>query len=267
MSIVECVPNFSEGKNPEFLAGLKTSLHGIEGCNLLGIEPDADYNRTVVTIVGEPDAVVNGALALSRFAGNFIDMTTQKGEHPRLGAIDVVPFVPVTDATMAQCITLSERYAEIIAKELNCAVYLYEDAARAEARRNLSTIRSGEYEGLSEKLTQLEWKPDFGTDVFNPKVGGIVTGARFFLVAYNVNIASTDVSYSKEIGEILRESGYSKKDENGKIIKVDGKPIKVPGRLQNVKGMGVLLEKYGMSQVSMNLTNFRVTPIHVALKK
>lgn len=267
MNIVECVPNFSEGKNLEFLEALKKTVSDLPGCKLLGIEPDADYNRTVVTIAGESDAVLEGALRLSRVAGNYIDMTIHKGEHPRLGAIDVVPFVPVRDASMTQCIALSELYAEAIAKELNCSVFLYEEAARTELRRNLSTIRSGEYEGLAEKLNQPEWKPDFGTDVFNPKVGAIVTGARFFLVAYNVNIASTDVSYSKEIGEILRESGYSKRDENRKFIKVDGKPIKVPGRLQNVKGMGVLLEKYGMSQVSMNLTNFRVTPIHVAFEE
>ncbi len=267
MKIIECVPNFSEGKNEETFQKMKDSLKQIDNCSLLSLEPDADYNRVVVTLAGDKSGILNGAAALSKTAADCINMTNQKGEHPRLGAIDVVPFVPVKNVTMEECIEISKEYGEQISKELNVPVYLYENAAQKPGRKNLSDIRKGEYEGLKEKLLREEWKPDFGTSEFNEKLGAIVTGARFFLVAYNVNIKHTDVKYAKEIGEILRESGRAKRDINGKIVKQEGKTVREPGRLNSVKGMGVALEKYGITQVSMNLTNFNITPIHVAFEE
>ncbi|MEK6552919.1 MAG: glutamate formimidoyltransferase, partial [Bacteroidota bacterium] len=228
---------------------------------------DGDYNRVVVTLAGNEEGILNGTLNACRTAASLIDMRTHKGEHPRLGAIDVVPFVPVANVTTEECVKISEEFAKIISQDLKVPVYLYEDAARKADRKSLSRIRQGEYEGLEEKLKDPNWLPDYGEPVFNPKLGAIVTGSRFFLIAYNVNIKSNDVKYSKEIGEILRESGYAKHDENGNVIKVDGKTIKVPGRLKEVKGMGVALEKYNISQVSMNLTNYNITPIHVAFEE
>jgi glutamate formiminotransferase/formiminotetrahydrofolate cyclodeaminase len=267
MKIVECVPNFSEGKNEHTFEMMKKSLRGIQNCKLLSFEPDADYNRVVVTMAGDELGILEGALSISRTAAQLIDMTKHKGEHPRMGAIDVVPFVPVKNISMEECIKISEAYAERASKELNIPIYLYEAAARKPERQNLANIRKGEYEGLAEKLKDKNWQPDYGTNEFSPKLGGTVTGARFFLIAYNVNLKSEDVKYAKEIAEILRESGYSQRDEAGNVIKVNGQPVKVPGKLKSVKGMGVALEKYKMTQVSMNLTNYNITPIHVALKE
>lgn len=267
MKIIECVPNFSEGKNSAAFDAIREYAAKVKDVKLLSIEPDADYNRVVVTLAGNEEGIVNGAVAVCKAACEHIDMTQHKGEHPRLGACDVVPFVPVKDVTMEECVKLSEIFGERIAKELNVPVFLYEQAARKPERRSLSNIRQGEYEGLEEKLKDPMWAPDFGEALFNPKLGALVTGARFFLVAYNVNMKTQDLAPSKEIAETLRESGYSKRDADGKIIKVDGKPIKVPGRLKEVKGMGVALEKYGITQVSMNLTNYHVTPIHVAYEE
>ena len=265
--IIECVPNFSEGRNPKTFGAIKNAIESIKDVKLLSLEPDADYNRVVVTLAGNETGILEGTLNACRAAAEHIDMTKHKGEHPRLGAIDVVPFVPVANVTTEECVEISKKFAAIISKELNVPVYLYEHAAQKPERKSLPNIRQGEYEGLEQKLKDPNWKPDFGDAVFNPKLGGIVTGSRFFLIAYNVNINSTDVKFAKEIGEILRESGYSKRDENGNIIKVDGKPIKITGRLKEVKGMGVTLEKYNLTQVSMNLTNFNITPIHVAFEE
>ncbi len=267
MKIIECVPNFSEGKNEQSFQLMKDSLKNIANCKLLSLEPDADYNRVVVTLAGDEEGILDGALAISKAAASVIDMRNHKGEHPRLGAIDVVPFVPVKNITMEECAKISEQYAANISKELNVPVYLYEAAAKKPERTNLANIRKGEYEGLEEKLKDPQWYPDYGTNVFNPKLGGIVTGARFFLIAYNVNIKSTDIKYSKEIAEILRESGRPKRDENGKIIKINGETVKEPGRLKHFKGMGVALEKYNITQVSINLTNYNITPIHVAFEE
>lgn len=267
MKIIECVPNFSEGKNPKTFEAVKQAIESTKDVKLLSLEPDADYNRVVVTMAGNESGILNGAVNACKAAAENIDMKNHKGEHPRLGAIDVVPFVPVSGVTTEDCVKISEQFGEIISKELNVPVYLYENAARKADRKSLSSIRQGEYEGLEEKLKDSNWQPDFGQAVFNPKLGAIVTGSRFFLVAYNVNVNSNDVKYAKEIGEVLRESGYAKRDENGNIIKVDGKSIKVPGKLKEVKGMGVALEKYNITQVSMNLTNYNVTPIHIAYEE
>jgi glutamate formiminotransferase / formiminotetrahydrofolate cyclodeaminase len=267
LKIIECVPNFSEGRNEDTFAGITEEIVKIPGVKLLNLEPDADYNRVVVTLAGDEKGIVEGALAASIAAAARIDMRKHKGEHPRLGAIDVVPFVPVKNVTMEECVELSKQYGKRVSEELNVPVYLYESSAAKPDRMNLANIRKGEYEGLEEKLKNPEWEPDFGKAEFNPKLGAIVTGARFFLIAYNVNIKSEDVKYAKEIAELLRESGRAKRDEEGKVVKVDGKTVNIPGRLKSVKGMGVALEKYNITQISMNLTNYTVTPLHVAFEE
>jgi glutamate formiminotransferase/formiminotetrahydrofolate cyclodeaminase len=267
LKIIECVPNFSEGKNPDTFNAISEAINSTPGAKLLNLEPDADYNRVVVTMAGNEDGIIEAAVGACKAAAERIDMRTHKGEHPRLGAIDVVPFVPVKNATMDDCVRIAEKFGERISKELDLPVYLYENAARKADRQSLSSIRKGEYEGLEEKIKDPEWKPDFGKAEFNPKLGALVTGARFFLIAYNVNIKSTDVSASKEIAEILRESGKPKKDDQGKIIKENGKTVRIPGRLKEFKGMGVALEKYNITQVSINLTNYEITPIHVAFEE
>ncbi len=267
MKIIECVPNFSEGRNESTLNAIKDAINKTKGVKLLNLEPDEDYNRVVVTMAGDENGILEGVINASKAAAELIDMKTHKGEHPRLGAIDVVPFVPVKNVTMEECVKIAEQYGKRISRELNVPVYLYEEASRKPERKNLPDIRKGEYEGLEAKLKDSKWKPDFGEAKFNPKLGAIVTGARFFLIAYNVNIKSTDVSIAKEIAEILRESGRAKRDVQENIIKVDGKTVKEPGRLKEVKGMGVSLEKYNITQVSMNLTNYNVTPLHVAFEE
>ena len=267
MKIIECVPNFSEGKDQTTLDSIKNSVNGIQNVKILSLEPDSDYNRVVVTLAGDEKGIVEGTIAACKAAAVRIDMRHHKGEHPRIGAIDVVPFIPVKNATMEDCVKISEKFAEQIAKELDIPVYLYEEASRKPSRRLLSNIRKGEYEGLQEKLKDTEWHPDFGEAKFNPKLGALVTGARFFLIAYNVNIKDTDVKYAKEIAETLLESGKPKRDENGNIIKINGQSERTPGRLPTVQGMGVSLEKYNITQVSMNLKNFNITPLHVAFEE
>lgn len=267
MKIIECVPNFSEGKNTSAFEAISNAVKKVKNVKLLSLEPDIDYNRVVVTLAGNEEGILYGTIEACKAAANNIDMRYHKGEHPRLGAIDVVPFVPVKNVTMQECVKISETFGEIISKELEIPVYLYEEACRTSSRKLLSSIRKGEYEGLDDKLKNPEWIPDFGNPVFNPKLGAIVTGARFFLVAYNVNIKSTDVKYAKEIAETLRESGKPKRDENGNIIKVNGEALRVPGKLPTVQGMGVSLEKYNNTQVSMNLKNFNITPLHIAFEE
>jgi glutamate formiminotransferase/formiminotetrahydrofolate cyclodeaminase len=267
MKIIECVPNLSEGRNETSLEKIKDSLNGISGCRILNFEPDPDYNRVVVTLAGNESGILEGALAISRITAKEIDMRFHKGEHPRIGAIDVVPFIPVKNTSIEECIKISEQYGKTIAAELNVPVFLYESSAKKPERNNLSNIRKGEYEGLQEKLKDENWKPDFGKPEFNPKLGATVTGARFFLIAYNVNIQSTNIKYAKEISELIRESGIPKKDKDGNLIKEDGQIIRETGRLKNVKGMGVKLEKYDITQVSMNLTNYNVTPLHIAFEE
>jgi glutamate formiminotransferase/formiminotetrahydrofolate cyclodeaminase len=267
MKIIECVPNFSEGINEKLFKLMTKVLAETADVKLLNLEPDADYNRVVVTMAGAEDGIIEGAIKACTAAASMIDMTKHKGEHPRLGAIDVVPFVPVKNTTMEECVKISEKFGERIATDLNVPVYLYECSARTPQRSSLSNIRKGEYEGLEAKLKDPEWKPDFGEAVFNAKSGAIVTGARFFLIAYNVNLKTTDIKIAKEIAETLRESGRSQRDVRGNIVKENGKTVNIPGRLKNVKGMGVSLEKYNITQVSMNLTNYNITPIHIAFEE
>lgn len=267
MKIIECVPNYSEGRDQNTFNAITEAASRVKGAKLLSLEPDADYNRVVVTLAGDEEGILEAAVACTKAAAQNIDMRNHKGEHPRLGAADVVPFIPVKNASMEDCVRISEKYAERISADLNVPVYLYENAARKPERKLLSNIRKGEYEGLEEKLKDPEWTPDYGKAEFNPKLGAIVTGSRFFLIAYNVNIDSTDVKFSKEIAETLRETGRPKRDESGNIVKVNGETVKVPGRLKTVQGMGVSLEKYGITQVSMNLKNYTIVPLHTAFEE
>ena len=249
--IVECVPNFSEGRDRAVIDAIAEAIRKTPGCALLDVDPGASTNRTVYTFVGDPDAVVEGALAGARVARQEIDMRRQRGEHPRMGALDVCPFVPVAGVTTEECIECAERFGERAAAELGVPIFLYEQAARAPYRTSLKQIRAGEYEGLAEKLRLPEWKPDFGPAAFVPEWGATATGARFFLIAYNVNILGTK-EQAHRIALNLREQGRGPNE---------------PGKLKAVKAIGWWVEEYGMAQVSINLDNYRVTPPHVAFEE
>lgn len=266
--IVECVPNFSEGSSAGTIKAIAESINRVDGVKLLNVEPDKDYNRVVVTFIGGPDGVAEAAFRSTEAATRLIDMEHHKGEHPRLGATDVVPFIPVSGVTMEECIDLANSYGKRVASELRIPVYLYEAAATSPERKNLSNIRKGEYEGLAEKLTDPKWKPDYGTTSFNKKSGATVTGARKFLIAYNVNLNTSNVSVAQEIAQRIRESGQAKKDGSGKTVKDEkGETVKIPGTLKAVKAMGVLVERLNITQVSINLVDYETTPPHVAFEE
>ena len=267
-AIVECVPNFSEGRDREVIAKIGDAVRAIAGATLLSVEPDKDYNRTVVTFVGTPEAVVEAAYEATKAAAMHIDMQKQSGEHPRIGATDVVPFVPVSGVTMGECVALAKQYGRRVGDELQIPVYLYEEAASRPERRNLANVRKGEYEGLAEKLKDPAWIPDFGPAVMNVRSGATVTGARFFLVAYNVNLKTNDQKVAQEIALRIRESGRLKKDAQGNpVLDASGQKVNIPGTLKAVKAMGVLLEAHNIAQVSINLVNYTVTPPHVAFEE
>jgi glutamate formiminotransferase / formiminotetrahydrofolate cyclodeaminase len=266
--IVECVPNFSEGRNSDTINAIGAAVRSVAGVTLLSVEPDKDYNRTVVTFVGSPDAVVEAAYQATRVAAEVIDMSQHKGEHPRLGATDVVPFVPVSGVSMQECVRLANQYGKRVAQDLGIPIYLYEEAATRPERRNLATIRKGEYEALAAKLQDPAWQPDYGASAFNARSGATVTGARMFLIAYNVNLSTNDPTVAHDIALHIRESGRAKKDEQGKpVVDEDGRRVMIPGSLKAVKAMGVLLEAHDIAQVSINLVNFHVTPPHVAFEE
>src|SRR5258706_83967 len=258
--LVECVPNFSEGRNSETIQAISDTIRSVDGVKLLSVEPDKDYNRSVVTFVGAAEGVVEAAFRAAKIASERIDMRMHSGEHPRLGAIDVVPFVPLTGSTMEECVELANRFGKRVAAKLGIPIYLYEAAARTPERCNLATIRKGEYEGLQAKLGDPQWRPDYGDPVFNAKSGATITGAREFLIAYNVNLNTNNKDLAHEIALRIRESGRTKKDGQGNSIKI-------PGTLKAVKAMGVLLERLNIAQVSINLTNFHVTPPHTAFEE
>jgi len=266
--IVECVPNFSEGRVQATLDAIAESVRRISDVKLLGVEPDKDYHRCVVTFVGSPAGVLEAAFQSTKTAVERIDMRNHKGEHPRLGAVDVVPFVPVSGVTMDECVSLARQYGERTARELGIPIYLYEYAATNSRRRNLADIRKGEYEGLKDKLANPAWKPDFGEAVFQPKSGATVTGARKFLIAYNVNLNTPDATIAHEIALRIREAGRPKKDADGNTVKGDhGKPVKIPGTLNAVKAMGVHLDRFNIAQVSINLVDYEITPPHIAFEE
>ncbi len=263
MQIIECVPNFSEGRNKDTIDAIEQSINSVPDVKLLNIEPDADYNRTVVTFAGSAPAVLQAALNASAVAIERIDMSLHKGEHPRLGAVDVVPFVPIHRATMEDCVILAQEFGSTIAEQFNIPVYLYEYAATTPQRKNLANIRKGEYEGLPDKLADPNWTPDFGPAVFNKKSGATVTGARNILIAYNIILKTTHVSIAQEIALSIRESGRIVKDKFG-IVKTDssGNPVTIPGTLKAVKAIGVYLQRYNIVQVSTNILDYETTPLH-----
>src|SRR5437764_2082165 len=265
MKLVECVPNISEGRRPEIYEAVAAAAASVNGVTLLNVDPGADTNRTVITFVGEPERVLEAAFRLIQKAHELIDMTTHRGAHPRLGAVDVVPFIPVSDVTMDDCVDLARRLGERVGADLKISVYLYEFAASAPHRRNLADIREGEYEGLARKLLLEPWRPDYGPCQFNPRWGATVIGARKFLVAYNVNLNTLDKRMATRVAFDIRERGRMKRDDEGNPIVDDkGNPVWEPGILKSVKAVGWVIPEFGTAQVSINLTDLDVTPLHVA---
>jgi glutamate formiminotransferase / formiminotetrahydrofolate cyclodeaminase len=265
MRVVECVPNISEGRRKEVYEAVARAAASVPGVTLLNVDPGADTNRTVITFVGEPEAVLEGAFQLVRTGVELIDMTSHRGAHPRIGAVDVVPFVPVSGVTMDECVTLARRLAERIGSELSIPVYLYEFAASAPHRRNLADIREGEYEALSRRIKDKQWKPDFGPATFVGRSGATVVGARKFLVAYNVNLNTLDKRLANRVAFDIRERGRLKRDADGNpVLDKKGEAVWEPGLLKSVKAVGWVIPEYGCAQVSINLTDLDVTPLHVA---
>lgn len=269
--LIECVPNFSEGRDMNIIKQITDEIEKIEGVKLLDVDPGAATNRTVVTMVGTPDEVIEAAFQAVKKAGEIIDMRHHKGEHPRFGATDVCPLVPVAGITMEETVEYAHKLAERIGKELEIPVYCYENAAFTEERQNLANNRKGEYEGLKEKLSDPHWKPDFGPAEFNERVAGTgatAVGARDFLVAFNVNLNTTSTRRANAIAFDVRERGRVKRIGNpitGKIVKDEnGNPVNIPGSLKATKAIGWFIEEYGVAQISMNLTNISITPVHVA---
>jgi glutamate formiminotransferase/formiminotetrahydrofolate cyclodeaminase len=248
--IVECVPNFSEGRDRETIEAIAAAIRATPGCTLLDVDPGASTNRTVYTFVGAPEAVVEGAVQAARVARERIDMRHHTGAHPRMGALDVCPFVPVANVTMDECVACATAFGQRLGEEVGVPVFLYEAAARQAHRTALKDIRAGEYEGLAERLAEPEWAPDFGPADFDPAWGATATGARFFLIAYNVNVLGTK-EQAHRIALDVREQGRGP-DE--------------PGMLRAVKGLGWHVDEYGMAQVSMNLDDYRISPPHVAFE-
>jgi len=264
MKLVECVPNISEGRRPDIYHAIAAAAAGVNGVTLLNVDPGADTNRTVITFVGTPEAVLEGAFQLVRKGIELIDMTTHRGAHARIGAVDVVPFIPVAGVTMDDCVELARRLGERVGRELKIPVYLYEAAARAPHRRNLADVREGEYEGCARKLSDPRWTPDFGPAQFVPRSGAIVIGARKFLVAYNVNINTMDKRLATRVAFDVRERGRMKRDsDDNPILDEKGEPVWEPGLLRSVKAVGWVIPEFGCAQISINLTDLDVAPLHV----
>lgn len=255
--LIECVPNFSEGNDPVLLRQITDAISATEGIELLNVDPGKATNRTVVTFVGEPAAVVEAAFQGIRKAAELIDMSRHKGEHPRMGATDVCPLIPIAGISMEETARWAQQLAARVGNELAIPVYLYEEAQQNPARKNLSVIRAGEYEGFFEKIKKTEWKPDFGPVEFPAKTGATVIGARDFLVAYNANLNTTSVRRANSVAFDVRENGRKVKNEKGE-------DVVQPGACKSVKAIGWYIDEYGIAQVSMNLTNIAITPVHIA---
>lgn len=266
--LIECVPNFSEGRDMSVINQITHEIESVEGVKLLNVDPGKATNRTVVTFVGTPQAVVQAAFLAIKKAGELIDMSKHKGEHPRMGATDVCPLIPISHISMAETAAYARQLGERVGKELGIPVYLYEAAQPNTSRNNLSVIRAGEYEGFFKKIKLPEWKPDFGPAEFDAKRGATVIGARDFLVAYNVNLNTTSTRRANSIAFDVREAGRVMREGNninGKIITDEnGQPRSIPGTLKSVKAIGWYIEEYGVAQISMNLTNINITPLHIA---
>jgi glutamate formiminotransferase/formiminotetrahydrofolate cyclodeaminase len=268
--LIECVPNFSEGRDMIIIKQITDEIEKVDGVRLLDVDPGKATNRTVVTFVGAPGAVVEAAYLAIKKAAVIIDMSKHKGEHPRFGGTDVCPLVPVGNITMEETAIYARKLAERVGKELEIPVFCYENAAFTEERRNLANCRSGEYEGLPKKLEDPHWKPDYGPAKFNPHTGAIAIGARDFLVAYNVNLNTTSIRRANAIAFDIRETGRPVREGNpitGGIKKdKDGNEIRIPGALKACKAIGWYIEEYGIAQVSINLTNISITPVHIAFE-
>jgi glutamate formiminotransferase / formiminotetrahydrofolate cyclodeaminase len=266
--IIECVPNFSEGRDLEIIRQITSAIESVEGISLLNVDPGASTNRTVVTFAGSLEAAVEAAFRGIQKAAELIDMRKQKGAHPRMGATDVCPFIPVSNVSWEEAIACANELGKRVGEELKIPVYLYEKAAKDPSRSNLSIIRAGEYEGFFEKIKEPAWKPDFGPSIFNEKAGATVIGAREFLVAYNANLNTKSVRRANSVAFDVRENGRVKTEDgtpSGKpVLDAKGEPVRVPGMLKHVKAIGWYVEEYGIAQVSMNLTNLEETPLHAA---
>lgn len=266
--LIECVPNFSEGRDMNIIAQITDEIKTVEGVKLLNVDPGKATNRTVVTFVGEPEQVIEAAFRAIKKAGEVIDMSRHSGEHPRMGATDVCPLIPISGISMEEVVKYALQLAKRVGEELSIPVYCYEEAAQKPDRKNLATIRAGEYEGLPKKLQDPDWQPDFGKAEFNPKTGATVIGARDFLVAYNINLNTTSTRRANSIAFDLRENGRILREGDpvtGKVIlDENGEPKRQPGVLKSVKAIGWYIEEYGIAQVSMNLTNIEITPLHIA---
>lgn len=263
-ALVECVPNFSEGRDKAVIDAIARAIAATAGVRLLDVDPGADTNRTVYTFVGAPEAVAEAAFRGAETAAQLIDMSKHAGAHPRMGALDVCPVVPVSGVTMDECVEVARALGRRMAEALALPVYFYEYAATRPERRNLADIRAGEYEALEKKIADPAWRPDAGPAKFNARLGATVVGAREFLIAYNVNVNTRDAKLANEVALNIREAGRLKRDAKGEVVKdAAGRDLRVPGRLKAVKAIGWYIEQYRQAQVSVNLLSFRTTPLHV----
>ena len=269
--LIECVPNISEGRDSEKIQSIASVVETIEGVKLLDVDPGRATNRTVITFVGHPEQVIEAAFKLISKASELIDMSLHSGEHPRFGATDVCPLVPISGITLEETATYARKLGERVGEELGIPGYFYEAAAREDKRKNLASCRSGEYEGLAKKLSDPEWRPDFGPAEFNDsvrKTGAIAISARDFLIAYNVNLNTTSTRRANAIAFDIREAGRIKREGNPvtgkKVLDENGEPVRIPGKLKAVKGIGWYIEEYGIAQISYNLTNISITSMHEA---
>jgi len=266
--LIECVPNFSEGRDPEIIRQITDAIASADGVSVLDVDPGETTNRTVVTFVGTPKATVEAAFRGIKKAAELIDMRKHKGAHPRMGATDVCPFIPIGDSDWKEAITCAKELGKRVGEELKIPVYLYEKAAKDESRANLAVIREGEYEAFFDKIKKAEWHPDFGPNEFNAKAGATAIGAREFLIAYNVNLNTKSVRRANSVAFDVREQGRVKTldgtPSGNPMVDAKGNPIRVPGMLKHVKAIGWYVEEYGIAQVSMNLTNIQKTPLHAA---
>lgn len=263
--LIECVPNFSEGRDMNIIRQITDEIEKIEGVRLLDVDPGKATNRTVVTFVGHPKAVIEAAYQAIKKASELIDMAKHSGEHPRMGATDVCPLIPISGISMEETAAYAHELGKRVGETLGIPVFMYESAATKPERQNLATIRAGEYEGMVAKLKDPKWYPDYGTNTFNERAGATVIGARDFLVAYNVNLNTTSVRRANSVAFDIRENGRIKTDAKGKnILDAQGEPVRIPGVCKSVKAIGWFIEEYGIAQISMNLTNINQTPLHVA---
>ncbi|MDD2305591.1 MAG: glutamate formimidoyltransferase [Prolixibacteraceae bacterium] len=266
--LIECVPNFSEGRDEKIIKQITDAIESVDGIKLLNVDPGKATNRTVVTFVGEPEQVIEAAFQGAKMAAQLIDMSKHKGEHPRFGATDVCPLIPIANITMEETVVYAQKLAKRIGEELGISVYCYEFVASNEERRSLANCRAGEYEGLKEKLQNPQWKPDFGPDKLNERAGATAVGARNFLIAYNVNLNTTSVRRANSIAFDVREAGRVVREGDpvtGKIVNdANGEPLRIPGTLKKVRAIGWYIQEYGIAQISMNLTDITVTSMHQA---